>query len=70
MYHEDSVYLAKQHPRHQNLLFIPLGETLQYMRGTVLHIYCREVCVRMESTTTLPYQFSNNFCPLSLSFPL
>lgn len=72
--HVDSVYLAKQHLRHQDLLFIPLGEVLWYSEGTVvLHMHCREVCVRVcvdgfYTHTFLPIQqlFRSSFVALSL----
>lgn len=71
-----AVYLAKQHLRRQDLLFIPLWEVLWYSEGTVLCIYCREkcvyVCVREDRlySSTLSYRFSNSFWLPCLSFSL
>lgn len=40
--HVDSVYLTKQHQRHQDLLLIPMGDVIRYSKGTVPCTHFRE----------------------------
>ena len=72
--HMDSVYLAKQHLRHQDVLLIPLGKVLGYSEGTVALTAGRRVFMfvhaRMDSIQPLFLTDSATipvlFLPLSL----
>lgn len=56
--HVDSVYFAKQHLRHQDLLFIG-GEWSDTVRAVALHMLCRDVCVCVDA-----------FCKACISLPI